>query len=240
MQNIQFDFSTLHLYGTAFFDFLRLRKRMFVDEMKWDIPHNDVMEMDQYDTPMAQYALVLRDGQVVGGARAMATTAVWGAHTYMLRDAFSGKLPHIPPEVMTVEIASPKVWECTRIVISDALTTHEDRQECMEHIIDGVVSLTLKHGADQVIGLSTVALMRWLRGLGYPVGRLGAPYRNAEDGRHYAVLHMPAEYSRAWKARAAIAQNLLAQQASDIPGQATTPPANLVSLPQPALYAHSA
>jgi N-acyl-L-homoserine lactone synthetase len=121
--------------------------------------------------------------------------------------------------VMTVEIASPKVWECTRIVISDELTTHDERQECMEHIIDGVVSLTLKHGADQVIGLSSVALMRWLRGLGYPVGRLGEPYRNREDGRQYAVLHMPAEYSRAWKARAAMAQAFVAQQDWDMAGQ---------------------
>lgn len=239
MQNIQFEFSQLHLYGTAFFDFLRLRKRMFVDEMKWDIPHNDVMEMDQYDTPMAQYALVLRDGKVVGGARAMATTAVWGTHTYMLRDAFSGKLPHIPPEVMTVEIASPKVWECTRIVISDDLTTHAERQECMEHIIDGVVSLTLAHGADQVIGLSSVALMRWLRGLGYPVGRIGQPYRNGEDGRQYAVLHMPAEYSRAWKERAAKVQPMLAiNDWDDAAVQMTA--TNLRHMPQAQTFALSA
>jgi N-acyl-L-homoserine lactone synthetase len=239
MQNIQFDFSSLHLHGSAFFDFLRLRKRMFVDEMKWDIPHNDVMEMDQYDTPLARYALVLRDGKVVGGARAMATTAVWGAHTYMLRDAFSGKLPHIPPHVMTVEIASPKVWECTRIVISDDLITHEDRQECMEHIIDGVVSLTLANGADQVIGLSSVALMRWLRGLGYPVGRIGEPYRNGEDGRQYAVLHMPAEYSRAWKARAAVAQAFVAQQDWDVAGPVVAA-SNLIHLPVAQPYALSA
>jgi N-acyl-L-homoserine lactone synthetase len=203
MHNIQFDFSDLHLYGPAFFDYLRLRKRMFVDELKWDIPHNATMEMDQYDTPMAQYSLVMRDGRIVGGARAMATTSSWGAHTYMLRDAFSGKLPHIPPEIMTVEIASPAVWECTRIVISDELTTSAERAECMEHIIDGIVGITLAQGASEVIGLSSVALMRWLRGLGYPVGRIGQPYRNGEDGRQYAVLHMQATYSNAWRAREA-------------------------------------
>jgi hypothetical protein len=56
-----------------------------------------------------------------------------------------------------------------------------------------------------VIGLSSVALMRWLRGLGYPVGRIGQPYRNGEDGRQYAVLHMQATYSNAWRAREAAA-----------------------------------
>jgi N-acyl-L-homoserine lactone synthetase len=95
----------------------------------------------------------------------------------------------------------------------------------MEHIIDGVVSLTLAHGADQVIGLSSVALMRWLRGLGYPVGRIGEPYRNGEDGRQYAVLHMQATYSRAWKER-------------ELAGKMAA--ANLIHLPQAQTFALSA
>jgi N-acyl-L-homoserine lactone synthetase len=198
MHNIQFDFSDLHLYGSAFFDFLRLRKQVFVDDLKWDIPHNSTMEMDQYDTPVAHYSLVMRDGKVVGGARAMPTTATWGTHTYMLRDAYSGKLTHIPPEVMTVEIASPKVWECTRLVISNDLTTAAERTECLTNIVDGLVTMTLAHGADELICLSSLALMRALRQIGYDVTRLCDPYRNGEDGRQYAVLHMPATYSRSW------------------------------------------
>ncbi len=51
-------------------------------------PITPAMEMDQYDTPVAHYSIVRDDhGAVVGGARAMATTAIWGSHTYMLRDA---------------------------------------------------------------------------------------------------------------------------------------------------------
>ena len=123
MENIRFDFSNFHRHGTAFYDFLALRKQVFVDDLGWDIPHDENVEMDQYDTPIAQYSLVLKDGKVVGGARGMATTAIWGEHTYMLRDAYSGKLPHIPAHVMSVEIATPNVWECTRLVMSDSLTT---------------------------------------------------------------------------------------------------------------------
>lgn len=201
MHNVQFDFSGLHKHGTAFWDFLRLRKRVFVDELGWDIPHNDEVEMDQYDTPVAHYSLVLSRGKVVGGARAMATTAIWGDHTYMLRDAYSGKLPHIPPHVMSVEIASPKVWECTRLVISDELTTQRDRTECLRLIVDGLVDIAQAKGASELICLSSLALMRALRQIGYDVSRLGESYRNAEDGRQYAVLRMPAQFSHAYLAR---------------------------------------
>ena len=195
MENIRFDFSDFHRHGRAFYEFLALRKKIFVDELKWDVPHNDTVEMDQYDTPVAHYSLVLRDGVVVGGARAMATTATWGQHTYMLRDAYSGKLPHIPPHIMSVDIATPKVWECTRLVISNDLTTQADRSECMRLIIDGLVDLVRRHGAEELICLSSLHLMRALRQIGYDVTRLGETYRNGEDGRQYGVLRMPAEYS---------------------------------------------
>ena len=200
MENIRFDFSNFHRHGTAFYDFLALRKQVFVDDLGWDIPHDENVEMDQYDTPIAQYSLVLKDGKVVGGARGMATTAIWGEHTYMLRDAYSGKLPHIPAHVMSVEIATPNVWECTRLVMSDSLTTQAERSECLTLIVDGLVEITRKRGGTELICLSSMALMRALRQLGYDVTKLGETYRNDEDGRLYGVLRMPAEYSKARRA----------------------------------------
>ena len=195
MDSITFDFSDFHQHGSAFYEFLMLRKQIFVDQLGWSIPHNDRVEMDQYDTPLAQYSLVRKDGVVVGGARAMATTAEWGGHTYMLRDAYSGKLPHIPPHVMSVEITSPLVWECTRLVISDQLTTATERAECLSMIVDGLVTMARDQGASELICLSSLMLMRALRQLGYEATQMGETYRNSDDGRLYAVLRMPASYS---------------------------------------------
>lgn len=201
MHGITFDFCNIHRHGSAFVDFLALRKKMFVDTLGWDVPHNDLLEMDQYDTPMAYYSVAIMDGKVVGGARAMATTATWGEHTYMLRDAYSGKLPHIPPHVMSVDIASPQVWECTRLVISDELTTAAERTDCLTLIVDGLVEMARANGADTLISLSPLPFMRAMRQVGYDVTRLGETYRNDEDGRQYGVLRMPAEYSRARQER---------------------------------------
>ncbi len=192
MRNITFDFLGQHRHGSAFHDFLRLRKTFFVDGLGWDIPHDDDVEMDQYDNPLAHYSLVLRGGKVIGGARCMPTTAQWGAHTYMLRDALRGELRHIPPEVMPADIATPEVWECTRLVMSDTVAGHDERSTCLSLIVDGLVKIARKEGGEALVSLSPLPLMRGLRQLGYDAQRLGDPYLNENDGRKYAVLQMRA------------------------------------------------
>lgn len=191
MQNITFNLAQMHLYGSSFYDFLRLRKTFFVDQLGWNIPHDEDVEMDQYDNPQAWYSLVLRDGQVIGGARAMATTARWGSHTYMLRDAVKGKLIDIPPSVLGQDIAEDEMWECTRLVMSDDVATHAERSECLSKIVGGLVDVAANNGASQLMSLSPLALMRALRQLGFGAERIGEPYLNEGDGRRYAVLSMP-------------------------------------------------
>lgn len=192
MRNITFTMATMHRHGRAFYDFLRLRKSFFVDQLGWDIPHDGEVEMDQYDTPQAHYSLVLDGGEVVGGARAMPTTARWGAHTYMLRDAVDGKLGSIPPDVMDAPVASPGVWECTRLVVSDSLARAAERSECLSLIVGGLVDVAARRGAAELLSLSPVTLMRALRQLGFAAERRGQAYFNDGDGRQYAVLSMPA------------------------------------------------
>ena len=136
----------------------------------------------------------------------MATSSVWGEHTYMLRDAWSGKLPHIPRHVMSVEIASPLVWESTRLVISDEITSQADRSACLTLICDGLVEMARAKGATTMISLSPLPFMRAMRQLGYEVTLLGEAYRSGEDGRQYGVMRMPTEYSTARRTQMAAAR----------------------------------
>ncbi|MEY1555134.1 acyl-homoserine-lactone synthase [Yoonia sp. R2331] len=191
MENITFNLAQMHIHGSAFFDFLALRKRFFVDTLGWDIPHDDDVEMDQYDNPRAWYSLVLKNGEVVGGARAMATTTTWGSHSYMLRDALKGKLIDIPPSVMQADVCTPDVWECTRLVMSDDVNTHAARSTCLSLIVQGLIDVAADEGANRLMSLSPLALMRALRQLGFGAERIGDPYLNEGDGRRYAVLAMP-------------------------------------------------
>lgn len=192
MHNVTFEFLGQHRHGAAFHDYLRLRKSFFVDALDWDIPHDDEVEMDQYDNPCAHYSLVLRAGRVVGGARAMPTNAAWGRHTYMLRDALRGALDQIPAAAMPLDIATPGVWECTRLVVSDSVANQAERAACLTLIVGGLIDITHRHGGEELMSLSPLPLMRTLRQLGFPANRLGEPYTSATDGRKYAVLSMSA------------------------------------------------
>ena len=131
----------------------------------------------------------------------MSMTATWGGHTYMLRDAVAGKLVDIPADIMAVEVASNAVWECTRLVISDNLRAHAERSTCLSLIVGGLIGVAAENGADRLMSLSPLALMRALRQLGYAADRVGEPYRN-DDGRQYAVLSMPAARSQSHAPRA--------------------------------------
>ena len=193
MENITFKLAELHQHGTAFYEFLGLRKRFFVDQLGWQIPHDDNVEMDQYDNPNAYYSLVLQDGKVVGGARAMATTAQWGSHTYMLRDAVAGKLIGIPADIVPAAAVNANVWECTRVVISDEIDTHAGRSECLALIVDGLVDQAKEQGATEMMALCPPSFARALRKLGYGANLIGEPYVNSDDGRRYVAMSMPAQ-----------------------------------------------
>jgi acyl homoserine lactone synthase len=193
MENISFSFAQLHQHGTAFYEFLALRKQFFVDQLGWEIPHDDNVEMDQYDNPNAHYSLAIRDGKVVGGARAMSTTAQWGSHTYMLKDAVDGKLIGIPANIIPEATIAPNIWECTRLVISDDVDTHDERAECLSLIVDGLISEANSKGATEMMSLSPVYFARTLRKLGYGANFIGEPYVNSDDGRRYVAMSMPAE-----------------------------------------------
>ncbi len=188
MENITFNLTELHKYGTAFFEFLALRKKFFVDQLGWDIPHDDDVEMDQYDNPKAYYSLVIKDGKVVGGMRTMATTAQWGSHTYMLRDAVDGKLIGIPADILPEAEVSPNIWEATRIVISEDITTHAERSECLAMLLDGVVAQAREHGGTEIMALCPPVFARTMRQLGYPVYPIGEAYVNAHDNRKYVAM----------------------------------------------------
>ena len=216
MENITFELSGLHHYGSAYFDYLALRKKFFVDTLGWGIPHNAKFEMDQYDNPLARYSLVLLDGEVIAGARAMPTSAVWGSHTYMLGDAVSGKLSTIPSDVIAEEISSSKVWECTRLVIADHITAMPDRIKCLELIVDGLIEMAEDNGADKLISLSNLWLLRALRQLGYAADLMGKPYVNADDGHKYAVMSIGTE-----------------RQHISLPRPTHHVPTHRISLPQP-------
>lgn len=189
MELAVFSLATAHAHGTAFYDYLALRKRHFVDTLGWDVPHDQHVEMDQYDTPQAIYSVVRDNGRVIGGARIMATTHQWGANGYMLGDAKAGKLPGIPADIVPDGLMGSDVWECTRLVLDDRLPA-QMRTQVLDLVVDGVVGAARDKGATCMVALSQVALIRAVRKLGYDPRQAGPAYRDPGSGRAHAVLTM--------------------------------------------------
>jgi len=79
--------------------------------------------------------------------------------------------------------------------MSHDVKTHADRSTCLGLIVQGLIDVAVDQGAEKLISLSPLALMRALRQLGFGAERIGEPYLNTGDGRRYAVLSMTAARS---------------------------------------------
>jgi predicted GNAT family N-acyltransferase len=106
-----------------YWDYLRLRKRIFVDERHWPMPCFKGAEFDFYDLPFASYVfLTHKDGSLAAGLRLIRADNVVDYNgqrlTYMINDAFHRRLPTIPSPDMSTSpppTDSP-TWEISRIV----------------------------------------------------------------------------------------------------------------------------
>ena len=166
-------FLNMHQYGDLLVNFLRARKKTFVDRLNWNLSESDGMEFDQYDTPMARWVIIHEYGEVVGGIRLTPTTARCGIYSYMLRDAQLGLLDSIPTDVLFFEAPVSKViWEASRLFITDDVPAHR-RLHVQAVLMDKLSHAAREVGAAQVIGIVPAIWSRWLRRLdldAVPVG----------------------------------------------------------------------
>ena len=104
--------------------FFQLRKKVFIDQMGWDLPVCDLGEVDQYDREGAFYLVSEFDGHVTGGLRLTPTTTEFETEdgvtqSYMIRDAQAGRLANMPTDLISCEAPiDPKIWEVTRVITS--------------------------------------------------------------------------------------------------------------------------
>lgn len=166
-------FMNMHHYGDLLVNFMRARKRTFIDRLNWSLPESEGMEFDQYDTPLCRWIVIHEFGEVLGGIRLTPTTARCGIYTYMLRDAQKGILQEIPTDVLFFEApVSNSIWEASRLFILDDVPAHR-RLHVQMLLMETLSKSSAELGAKQVIGIVPVVWSRWLRRLdldAVPVG----------------------------------------------------------------------
>ncbi len=179
-------------------EYHKLRKDIFVDQLEWDLPHENGEERDQYDNPSATYIISERDGVCQGGLRLAPTTTIFEAdgrmYSYMVRDAVRGELDSIPQDVVTDTPVSPNVWEMTRVV---SPSDGDHLRDLIAHTTDFLRS----KGATDFLFLSRPGSGRICRVWGHEVTALG-PLRQIGTGR-YQVFSVSTDKKDAASALAA-------------------------------------
>jgi acyl-homoserine lactone synthase len=141
------------------------RKRVFVDQLKWDVPVVDGRyEIDQFDTPDAIYLIASdrRDNRHIGSVRVLPTTK-----PHVLGDIF-------PQLCEGGVMIGEDVWEISRLCYAP----HLDKQANMAVRRDlgvAMIEFGLLYGISTFTG---VAHMQWLSQIlasGMDVAPLGVP-----------------------------------------------------------------
>lgn len=163
--------------------FLKIRKRIFVDQKAWSLFHADDIEFEQYDTFDTTYILAHDGGKVLGGARLRRTDRWAGAgsvnYSYMIRDACLGLLPGMPTNLChQVPPMNDKIWELTRLVALPG-------SGVVERILQTANAYLSAMGAERCLFLGSPAFLRIASRLGWSPRALGDVVGN-DDGRFVA------------------------------------------------------
>jgi acyl homoserine lactone synthase len=148
----------------------QLRHSVFHDRLGWQVRSEHGREHDWYDLIGPHY-LVARSGpgidDAIGCWRLLPTTG-----PYMLRDVFpmlldGGCAP-----------ADPLVWEISRFAIAeDHAGGSFGFSSLPADMLRAMLRFGISQGLDAIVGVTSAAVERMLRKLGFTVERLGKPRR---------------------------------------------------------------
>lgn len=160
MQFTTLSFDNMHVHGELFTNMLRARHSTFIDQKSWDLPSEDGMEFDQYDTPQSRWIAVHELGKVLAGVRLTPTKARCGVYSYMVRDAQLGLLDTIPKDLLWDEApVAEHIWDANRMFVSRDVPAAQ-RRRVQVQLITGMISGARALGATMLLGLLPTPVQR--------------------------------------------------------------------------------
>lgn len=153
-----------HSYPQLFRTMHEDRKKVFIDTLKWDIPHEGPIERDQYDTVHAHY-LILQDEKAsehLGSVRLLPTT-----RGHMLKDVFSFLCDEGVP-------CGPDIFEITRLVVSPNVS-RRDRLAVRNMLGRSMIEFGLLTGIRKYTMVCEMGFLSQLLASGWRCDPLGLP-----------------------------------------------------------------
>ena len=145
------------------------RYRVFVEQLGWELPANDKLELDQFDRSDTVYVIGEKDGRLIGCARLLPTT-----RPYLLSDVFPDLLNGMEPP------ASPDIWELSRFAAIDfdernTAPSGQFSSDVAIELLRESLACAKSKGAKRVICVSTIGVERLMRRAGFDCHRVGPP-----------------------------------------------------------------
>ncbi len=164
------------------YDFLKLRKEVFIEKMNWQLFDAQGIEFEQYDIATVATYVIVHDGpKVVAGARLLRcdTKIGGGVYSYMIRDAYYGTID-LPPEICDHDPPEDTAtWELTRLV-----SNHSD-PIIARTVLDCANDFIIANSGTKCLFLGPPGFLRMARSYGYDPVRMGKITGN-DSGRFLA------------------------------------------------------
>ncbi|HEX2580391.1 MAG TPA: acyl-homoserine-lactone synthase [Dongiaceae bacterium] len=148
--------ANVHLHGSLWADHHRLRHKLFVERLRWQLNSEEGMEYDEFDTPSTTYLFATQNSQLAGIARLIPTTK-----PYMIEKLWPSFVEDLPHD--------GAIWELSRFGV-DLTLSAEDRVKVSLEVILGFQEFGLKNGIEKYLVVSSTHLMR------HVIGNAGCSY----------------------------------------------------------------
>ena len=163
--------------------YLRFRKAVFIDDLKWDLSEVHGIEFEQYDTFDTVYIVAHAGREVLGGARLKRTDCRHGtgnlSYSYMIRDACRNLLPGMPTNLcFSPPPVDKSIWELTRLATIRDPKMGQAVLRAANRFLHSIQARTC-------LFLGPPAFMRMARRMGFDPIAMG-PVTGNHDGRFVA------------------------------------------------------
>lgn len=155
-------------FNSELLEMHRQRKAVFVDQMKWPLPCEEGLEIDDYDSVDATYLLYFDNGELRASARMLPTD-----RPHLLGDIFADLCAEGVP-------AGPAIWESTRFCPCPEAAPKERRQ-LLGVMIAGMMEAALLFGVDEITFVAGGALKPVALAAGWEARALGPTARRGGD-----------------------------------------------------------
>lgn len=170
---------------------MELRKEVFIQRKNWSLVVHQQFEFEQYDTAQHPlYVLAHEDDVVVAGCRLIRCDKTLGnpdsgfGYTYMINDAYHGRLP-LPREICTdPPPATPEFWELTR------LCAKKGNRRASLNVMHAANQFLASQGTKSCLCLASPAIRRVANIAGYTTRDLG-PIVRTDDEEGFLAFEIP-------------------------------------------------